>query len=123
MSLIRSGHFNSQKWTAIVLLFVGAIFTIVSLTNLGKSTSLGIPNENTELKTRGVYKISRNPMYMGFNLFSLSAILFTGNIIVVIFGIYSILVYHLIILGEEEFLEERFTKKYLEYKNKVRRYV
>jgi protein-S-isoprenylcysteine O-methyltransferase Ste14 len=45
------------------------------------------------------------------------------NIIVIILGIYSIITYHLIILGEEKFLEERFGDEYFSYKNKVRRYI
>jgi protein-S-isoprenylcysteine O-methyltransferase Ste14 len=38
-------------------------------------------------------------------------------------GIYSIVVYHLIIIGEEKFLEKAFREAYLEYKKKVRRYI
>ena len=99
------------------------MFTIISLINLGKSTRLGTPQESTEFKTNGLYKISRNPMYVGFNMLSLSAILFTHNFIVIFLGVYSIYVYHLIILGEEKFLESRFSEQYLEYKKNVRRYL
>ena len=38
-------------------------------------------------------------------------------------GLYSIIIYHFIILGEEKFLESRFGKDYIEYKQKVRRYI
>jgi len=114
---------NLQKWVAIIILCFGLMFTIVSLINLGKSTRLGIPKENTELKPNGLYKISRNPMYLGFNILSLSAILFINNFVVLILGIYSIFVYHLIILGEEKFLESSFSGQYLEYKKNVRRYI
>ena len=116
-------HINPQKWVAVIVLCIGLIFTIVSLINLGKSTRLGVPTEDTELKTHGLYQISRNPMYLGFNLLSLSAILFIDNFIVLILGIYSIFVYHLIIVGEEKFLESRFSEQFLEYKKNVRRYI
>ena len=62
-------------------------------------------------------------MYVGFNLFSLSSILFVNNLLVLILGIYSIFAYHLIIIGEEVFLEGRFKEIYIEYKKKVRRYI
>lgn len=122
-SIPDTSQINLQGWVAVIILGVGLIFTIISLINLGKSTRLGISQENTEFKTNGFYKISRNPMYVGFNMFSLSAILFTNNFVVLILGIYSIYVYHLIILGEEKFLESRFSEQYLEYKKNVRRYL
>jgi protein-S-isoprenylcysteine O-methyltransferase Ste14 len=112
-----------QRWAAIIILCFGLVFAIISAINLGKSIRLGIPKENTELKINGLYKISRNPTYLGFDMFSISAMLFINNPIVLILGIYSIFVYHLIILGEEKFLESRFSEQYLEYKKKVRRYI
>ena len=90
---------------------------------LGKSTRFGLPTEKTVLKTRGLYKISRNPIYFGFNLITLSSIIYFINPIILVPGIYSIVVYHLIIIGEEKFLEKAFGVAYLKYKKKVRRYI
>lgn len=106
-----------------LILFVSSIFIIISLFNLGKSTRLGLPADETLLKRKGLYRISRNPMYLGFNLLTISAIIRCPNIWVIILGLYSIIVYHFIILGEEAFLEKRFGSQYLYYKKKVRRYI
>jgi protein-S-isoprenylcysteine O-methyltransferase Ste14 len=106
-----------------VLLITGLLFSILSLFNLGRSTRFGLPTEKTVLKTRGLYKISRNPIYFGFNLITLSSIIYLSNPIILVLGIYSIIVYHLIIIGEEQFLEKAFGADYLEYKKKVRRYI
>jgi len=38
-------------------------------------------------------------------------------------GLYSMVIYHFIILGEERFLEGRFGFNYLSYKTRVRRYL
>ena len=111
------------KYISILIFFLGIIFTLMSLINLGKSTRLGLPTENIQLKTAGIYRISRNPMYIGFNFFTISSILFTLNIIIILLGIFSIIIYHFIILGEEKYLEKKFNKEYLEYKSKVRRYL
>ncbi len=100
----------------------GLLIVMVSLFNLGGSTRLGIPDEETVLKTGGIYRLSRNPMYLGFNLFTISSMIFNGEIITALMGVYSIIIYHFIILGEEKFLEERFGPAYLEYKNKAGRY-
>lgn len=103
--------------------FLGLIFIIVSLYHLGKSTRLGLPLEKTELKTRGIYKISRNPMYVGFGLLTMTSIIYTWNIFILIAGVYSLIVYHLIIKNEEKFLTNRFGAAYENYKKSVTRYL
>jgi protein-S-isoprenylcysteine O-methyltransferase Ste14 len=113
-------HSDIIAW---VLLITGLLFSIISLFSLGRSTRFGLPTEKTVLKTRGLYKISRNPIYFGFNLITLSSIIYFINPIILVPGIYSIVVYHLIIIGEEKFLEKAFREAYLEYKKKVRRYI
>jgi protein-S-isoprenylcysteine O-methyltransferase Ste14 len=102
---------------------IGLIITLISLINLGKSTRLGLPDENTEFKTNGLYKFSRNPMYLGFNLVTIASVIVLWNIVFLLLGAYSVIIYHFIILSEEKYLDNRFSDKYIEYKKKVRRYV
>lgn len=111
------------KGAAFVLLLPGLLLSILSIINLGESTSLGLPEEETVFKKTGLYRISRNPMYVGFNLLTVSSILYTGNIYILLMGLYSIAVYHFIIINEEKFLETRFGRDYSDYKRKVRRYL
>jgi protein-S-isoprenylcysteine O-methyltransferase Ste14 len=112
-----------NKVIALFLLAAGLLYTFISLVNLGRSTRLGLPEESTELKTSGLYNFSRNPMYLGFNLITVSSVVYTLNYTILIIGIYSIIIYHLIILAEEKFLEKRFGEQYLEYRRKVNRYL
>lgn len=111
------------RWPAYVLAALAVAFVTVSSVNLGGSTSLGVPKEQTVLKHHGIYKFSRNPMYVGFHLLTVASMLLTPHWIVILLGLYSIFVYHLIILGEEKFLERRFGQAYLDYKLEVRRYL
>jgi len=106
-----------------VLLLTGLLLTVLSLVNLGQSTRLGLPQEETALKINGVYRLSRNPMYLGFDLLTLSAMLYTLDIGVISLGVYSMVIYHFIILGEEKFLEQRFGNVYSDYRQKIRRYL
>jgi len=106
-----------------VFLGIGLIFTVLSLLHLGKSTRLGLPIEDTTLKAEGIYRLSRNPMYLGFNLITLASLAYSINGIQIVLGLYSIIIYHFIILGEEKFLEKRFGKDYGQYKRNVRRYI
>ena len=105
------------------LAVIGLMIAIISLINLGYSTRLGLPSESTTLISNGLYKFSRNPMYLGFDLLTLSSIIFFRNMFIAIIGIYSIVIYHFIIMAEEKYLEKRFGKKYIEYRKKVRRYI
>ena len=120
--IIERKYFFYNHQISFVILAIAAFFVVISLINLGRSTRFGIPTNETLFKTSGLYKISRNPMYIGINLLTISAMIYTLNLFGILIGIYSIFVYHLIILSEEKFLENRFGKQYSDYKNKVRRY-
>jgi protein-S-isoprenylcysteine O-methyltransferase Ste14 len=113
----------SLQALSFVTFGAGLVLALVSALNLGDATRLGLPDEQTELKTGGLYRFSRHPMYVGFHLFTLSALFYTLNPVLVLLGLYSIYVYHQIITAEEAFLEQRFGDDYAEYKTRVRRYL
>ncbi|MDD5067634.1 MAG: isoprenylcysteine carboxylmethyltransferase family protein [bacterium] len=106
-----------------ILFVTGLLVIIISSFNLGGSTRLGLPAEKTAFRSDGLYRFSRNPMYIGFGLLTVSSVIYHGNLFIAIPGMYSIIIYHYIILGEEKFLKQRFGKKYMAYKKKVRRYI
>jgi protein-S-isoprenylcysteine O-methyltransferase Ste14 len=116
-------HSRLTDLFTVAFLIFGLVFIILSLAFLGKSVRLGLPTEQTEFKTGGIYQISRNPMYIGLHFFTLASMVYTLHPLVMIMGIYSFVVYHLIILGEERFLTERFGETYKSYQQKVRRYI
>jgi protein-S-isoprenylcysteine O-methyltransferase Ste14 len=62
-------------------------------------------------------------MYVGFDALTLAAILGTGNPVVLVLGVYSMVVYHFIIAGEERYLLSVFGTAYSQYKASVRKYV
>ncbi|HAP43284.1 MAG TPA: hypothetical protein DD477_12000 [Spirochaetaceae bacterium] len=108
---------------AIAALLLGLIFIAASAVSLGKSTRLGLPQGDTKLKTGGIYRLSRNPMYVGFNLLTIAAMLAISNPVAWVAGLYSMAVYDLIIRGEEKFLAARFGDEYSAYRTQVRRYL
>ena len=113
----------SLKTIALIFLTFGILLLILSSIYLGKSVRIGLPNTKTALKQSGIYKFSRNPMYLGFNLVTLASMIYHSNCIIIALGLYSIITYHFIILGEEKFLTERFGEQYLTYKRDVHRYI
>ena len=117
-------HYDSQttQWIGIVLYALGLIIVVLGFFGLGSSVSVGLPEEQTKLKTGGIYQFSRNPMYLGGFLMCLGSCFYSIHIINYILFAITVAVHHSIVLKEEEFLEERFGNNWVEYKKKVRRY-
>lgn len=115
-------NFYYNYYIAYCIILAGLVFIILSLVFLGRSTRVGLPSESTKLKTNGIYKFSRNPMYIGVHLITIASMIYFLNIVIIVAGMYSLIVYHLIILNEERFLLERFGTDYENYTRKVRRY-
>jgi protein-S-isoprenylcysteine O-methyltransferase Ste14 len=107
---------------AVAFLTVGLITGAVSLLNLGKSTRMGLPAEKTSFKKSGLYRFSRNPMYLGLNMAIMASVLYFLHPVVIVAGLFSIVVHHFIIQGEERFLEKRFGEEYRKYRASTRRY-
>ncbi len=116
----RAGR--AVDYAAFIVLFMGTVLVLISSFTLGKSIRIGLPTEETLLRTSGIYRFTRNPMYVGAHLVTLAAMLNTLKWWIVLPGLFSYFVYHLIILGEERFLEERFGDSYRNYRQKTSRY-
>ncbi len=103
---------------------VGATIFIISVITMRDSWRAGVPEEKeTELVTNGVYKISRNPAFLGFDFVYVGVLLMFFNVPLLIATIAAGVMLHLQIVNvEEDFLCSQFGDEYLEYKKKVRRY-
>ncbi len=80
-------------------------------------------NDKTKLITNGIYKISRNPAFLGFDLMYIGVTLLYSNSFTIIFSLFAITMLHLQILKEEKYLEKSFKNEYISYKNKTNRYL
>ena len=107
---------------AAVLVSVGTVFMILAFRDLGDSLRVGLPGEVTTLKTGGIYRLSRNPIYVGVDLIAIASVLLIPLTLNIACAVIGIAVHHAIILSEEKFLENRFGKDWLNYKLKTRIY-
>ena len=135
--LIVSIYFSSKKIDliniplqmeiSIFILSAGILIFVNPVLQFIKSKTTVNPiqfEEVNKLVTSGIFKYSRNPMYLGMLMIVLSTSIFYLNI-------YSILTPLLFILWinkfqikrEEEFLIEKFGDEYLSYKKKTRRWI
>ena len=87
-------------------------------------TSIPSKEEPKKFVTTGLFRISRNPIYLGMILALFGEAVFLGSLITFILPIlFFILINILNVPFEEDTMEKRFGKKYLDYKKKVRRWV
>lgn len=102
---------------------VGIIIVVLGFVYLGKSVSVGLPREKTELKTDGVFRYTRNPLYTGAFFMCIGSCLFSVHIINFILCAAGIGIHHWIVTKEEIFLEERFGEQWSLYAKNVPRYL
>jgi protein-S-isoprenylcysteine O-methyltransferase Ste14 len=127
-----------QSWSdKLSFIDVPSVFTSASLglwalgfallfagrSGLGESFRIGSPKERTGLKRTGLYRFSRNPMYVGVYATLCAAVLRTLNPILLLVGVYVIAVHHRIVLAEEAQLRHVFGEEYRTYCSQVRRYL
>lgn len=108
-----------------VLSIMGTAVFIVAVMTMRDNWRAGVPGaDKTELVTEGIYQISRNPAFLGFDLLHLGILLMFFNWILYAFTVFAICMYHLQIVNvEEDFLTVTFGEEYLKYKKKVCRYI
>ena len=111
------------SWVGSIMVAAGSVIMIVSFFALGASLKVGLPDEETKLKTDGLYSFSRNPLYLGVFIISIASCIYFPDLINITFAVYGMCIHHKITLGEERFLENRFGESWKEYNLKVRRYM
>ncbi len=103
----------------------GAAVFIASVLTMKDSWRAGVSRaEKTALVTEGIYRISRNPAFLGFDLvyIGLGVMFFNWALFAVSF--FAAATLHLqIVHVEEPFLAEAFGEEYLEYRSRTCRYL
>jgi protein-S-isoprenylcysteine O-methyltransferase Ste14 len=111
------------KAVSLVLWVLGFALLFSGRSVLGDSFRIGSPRESTGLKQTGLYRFSRNPMYVGVYATLCAAVVRTFNPLLLLAAVYVIAVHHRIVLAEEEQLRRALGEQYRAYCSRVRRYV
>jgi protein-S-isoprenylcysteine O-methyltransferase Ste14 len=78
----------------------------------------------TAIVTSGVYRLTRNPMYVGMAFVHAAiAIAFASPTALVLLPVAILVIYQHVIRKEERYLEAIFGAEYLAYKSRVRRWI
>lgn len=109
---------TDSNWFYIGLIIYssGIVLYSVSIVNYAKPKASGI-------NTNGLYRISRNPMYMAYFIYFLGCVLLTHSWILFVLLIVFQISAHWIIVSEERWCIKKFGEEYMRYMNKVGRYI
>lgn len=112
-----------NPFVGLVVSLSGCFFFIYALKAMKDSWRAGVDHtQKTELRTEGILRLSRNPAFLGFDLFYIGVAMMMPSLFLFILAAIGLIVFHLQILEEEKFLTATFGAAYLDYKNKVNRY-
>ena len=125
--IVETFTFSYQTVLSVLVVVVGLGSALPSFRLFAKNkTTISpfTPSETTALVTAGMYRYSRNPMYLGLVLLNIAATIFFGTWFGIIIAATFIFLLNLLqIIPEEEALQDIFGEEYIEYKKKVRRWI
>ena len=129
-----SVHYPIKAFENVILYYSGLTFVIIglyldvkSLFNFRKNnTTISpiSPEKATNLVIGGFYRFTRNPMYLGMlSILAGAAMLFGALSTILTLPVFIITMNELQIKPEEVALEKIFAEQYINYKQKVRRWL
>lgn len=111
--------------TGLLLTFIGFLLGIGAFMEFRKvHTTLDPHGSAKQVVTSGIYRFTRNPIYLGFLLMVMGFPLNSGLIWGLILApFYMLTMSRLVIEREEMYLEKKFKDQYTGYKSRVRRWL
>jgi protein-S-isoprenylcysteine O-methyltransferase Ste14 len=125
--LIDSRYYLIQltkvRFIGLLIAFLGVLTFIIAMAAMKNNWRAGIDaSQKTDLVQKGIYRLSRNPAFLGFDLFYIGFTLCFGSILQIAVMCFAVVMLHLQILEEEKYLPSVFGEAYLEYKKSTGRY-
>ncbi|MCC7262816.1 MAG: isoprenylcysteine carboxylmethyltransferase family protein [Candidatus Latescibacteria bacterium] len=109
-------------WPLVGAACLGFVLALMALARAG--TSVNPYRASSAVAAAGIYRFSRNPIYLADTLFYLGAALLWGSgWQLLLLPVVLVVVQKGVITREEAYLERKFGAAYLAYKNRVRRWV
>lgn len=110
-------------WAGIGIAALGVAVFVIAMCTMKDSWRAGISEKDTtKLITTGIYRFSRNPAFLGFDLMYVGLLLSFFNLVHLAFAVFSMVMLHLQILQEEGYLREAFGETYAQYYSCTGRY-
>jgi protein-S-isoprenylcysteine O-methyltransferase Ste14 len=111
--------------TGFVLTVTGLLCGVGAFLAFRKArTTLNPHGSVSQVVTSGIYRFTRNPIYLGFFLMIVGLPLNYGNYWGILLApLFALTLNRLVIEREEAYLEKKFKVQYTEYRSRVRRWL
>jgi protein-S-isoprenylcysteine O-methyltransferase Ste14 len=122
---IRSVMSSPVRWTGLVVLMVGVLSAVLAAKKFNEAgTTIKPFEESSTLITDGLYRYTRNPMYLGMVLVLSGLDLMLGSLSpFLVVPLFIILIDRIFIRKEEQALRAQFGEQYASYVGNVRRWL
>lgn len=115
------------KWLAAALAACGTAFAVLGVAAFRQADTTvdpRLPEQSAKVVRTGIYKFSRNPMYVGFFLMLLAWSVNMQQLLAVpLLVAFVAYLTRYQIIPEERFLKNKFGDEYVDYCRKVRRWL
>jgi len=110
--------------SGLLLLVVSFLWTSIAQYQMSKSWRIGIDyEEKTDLISHGLFRYSRNPIFLGVLVSYLGTFLIIPNILSFSILLVTFVTIQTQVRLEEEYLDEVQGQDYIDYKSRVRRWL
>lgn len=119
---VKDVPMEGMRIAGIIVGVLGVLFFALATIHMKTSWRVGIPEERTTLVTNGIYRWSRNPAFVGFDLLYCSICLMFFHPVLLLISIWAAVMLHLQILQEEKHMHDMCGEEYVNYRQHTLRY-
>jgi protein-S-isoprenylcysteine O-methyltransferase Ste14 len=125
LAQVPPGWHEGMNWLGLALIAAGFVHAASAITLFVTSRTTIVPHHRSSaLVTRGAYRWTRNPMYVGLTLAYLGVAAVLGSVWALpLLAVPLYVIHHHVIPMEERQLEAAFGESYQQYKKHVRRWL
>lgn len=116
---------NFLRNIGFILIVIGFLLGIAAFSEFRKARTTIDPHGSvSSIVTSGIYRFTRNPIYVGFLLMLIGIPLNSGTYWgIILVPVFIYFMNRLVIEREEAYLEKKFGEVYTSYKSRVRRWL
>jgi protein-S-isoprenylcysteine O-methyltransferase Ste14 len=113
------------KYLGLGIAIVGFLLPFIAIREFIKARTTVDPHGSvTSIISSGIYRYTRNPIYLGFLLMLIGFLLFSNTLWGLILAPVLVLSFnYFVIKHEEAYLEKKFGEQYTSYKSRVSRWL
>jgi len=115
---------SALRWCGLMLLAISLIWIVIAQAEMGNSWRIGIDaNRQTALVQQGLFRLSRNPIFLGMRVNLLGFFLVLPNAATLLILVLGDVLIQIQVRLEEEYLRQMHGEDYQNYCRQTRRWI